>query len=154
MLVFANLLQFYYNLPMSNHLDQFTSTLRLHGYSLTRPRRLVFELLQEQEPQSIAKLLERVGSRIDRVTLYRTLDLFSSLGIVHRVSDGWKHTFELSDTFSHHHHHIRCSICGDLKTLHQNDQLEALIDQVTLNHGYSAEQHQLEIQGICKHCSR
>src|SRR4051794_16257279 len=81
-------------------------TLRRQGFSMTQTHGLIFELLWAQEPQSMHELYVRGQSRFDRASLYRTIHLFEETGIVQRVYVGWKYKLELTDVFSHHHHHL------------------------------------------------
>ena len=63
--------------------DNLRALLKEDGASLTKPRKVVFDLLLDQEPQSMRVLAQRAGGKIDRATLYRTVELFERLGIVH-----------------------------------------------------------------------
>ncbi len=138
-------------------MDQQTQTLlksllKAHGYSVTAPRRFVCELLWNREPQSMRELQQRLGGAIDRASLYRTIDLFEQLGIVQRIYIGWKYKIELSDSFSHHHHHISCLECGKIVAITEEDAIEDLITKLAAKHGFAAQSHQLEIRGVCAHC--
>jgi Fur family transcriptional regulator, ferric uptake regulator len=138
---------------MSAESDQlFDKILKGAGYSLTAARKLVFELLESDEPQSMHQLLERTGGRIDRASLYRVIRLFEELGIVQRVNIGWKYKLELTDIFNDHHHHISCMHCGKIIAIKENEQIEALIHAFSEKYKISAEKHQLEIQGYCENC--
>ena len=86
--------------------------LKKNGASLTATRVAVFNLLLNQEPQSMAVLAKRAVGKADRATLYRTIELFERLGIVNRLNIGWKYKIELSEAFSGHHHHFYCTNCG------------------------------------------
>src|ERR1044071_1920166 len=97
--------------------------LAQHGYSTTKPRRAVFEaLLAAHNPKTITQLVKELPD-IDKVSVYRTLDVFSKIGITHQVWNGFKSKVELSEAFSPHHHHFTCINCGKVITL-KNDSLE------------------------------
>lgn len=127
--------------------------LKKDGSSLTKPRRAVFNLLLNQEPQSMQVLVKRAQGQVDRATVYRTIELFERLGIVHRLNVGWKYKIELSDVFLGHHHHFHCNNCGKTYTLPANSMLETMIDSLASKEGYSPRGHQLEINGLCPACS-
>lgn len=127
--------------------------LKQGGFSLTKPRRAVFDLLLSQEPQSMQVLIKRAGDKVDRATVYRTVELLEQLGIVHRLNVGWKYKIELSDVFMGHHHHFHCTNCGKTYTLPANSMLETMIDTVAGKEGFSPRGHQLEIHGLCPACS-
>jgi Fur family ferric uptake transcriptional regulator len=134
-----------------------TATLKAllskNNASLTAPRKIVFNLLLSTEPQSMQVLVKRAEGKVDRATVYRTIELFEKLGIVHRLNIGWKYKVELSDIFLGHHHHFHCSNCGKTFTLSANPMLETMIDTAVSKEGYSPRGHNLEITGLCPACS-
>lgn len=134
--------------------DDLKSLLKQDGASLTKPRRLVFDLLRDQEPQSLRVLTQRAAGKVDRATVYRTIELFERLGIVHRLNIGWKYKIELSDVFHSHHHHFYCTNCNKTYPLPANNMLEAMIDTTVANDGFAPRGHQLEIYGLCPQCSK
>jgi len=127
--------------------------LRKDGASLTRPRRVVFDLLFNQKPVDMGGLIKMAEDKIDRATVYRTVELFEKLGIVHRLNIGWKYKLELSDAFQAHHHHFYCTNCGKTYTLPPNTMLETMIDSVAKKSDFHPRGHQLEIYGLCKNCA-
>jgi Fur family ferric uptake transcriptional regulator len=127
--------------------------LKKNGSSLTKPRKIVFNLLLTSEPQSMQVLVKRAEGKVDRATVYRTVELFEELGIVHRLNIGWKYKVELSDIFLGHHHHFHCNNCGKTFTLAANTMLETMIDSAVSKEGYSPRSHNLEISGLCPACS-
>ena len=97
-------------------------------------------------------LMARGRGRFDRASLYRTIKLFETLGIVNRVPDGWKYKLELSDLFSVHHHHLSCLKCGLIIDIDDDQALEAQISQLAGRYQFAPSRHQLEIQGYCQKC--
>jgi Fur family ferric uptake transcriptional regulator len=128
--------------------------LKKNHASLTKARKAVFDLLLNQKPQTMQVLIDRAGGKINRASVYRTMELFERLGIVNRLSIGWKYKFELSDVFQKHHHHFHCTNCGTTLSLEQNAMLETMIDTVAAKSGHSPRGHQLEIYGLCADCQR
>ncbi|MGA3150288.1 MAG: Fur family transcriptional regulator [Candidatus Saccharimonadales bacterium] len=128
--------------------------LKKDGASLTKPRKIVFDLLLNQEPQSMKVLTQRAAGKVDRATVYRTVELFERLGIVHRLNIGWKYKMELSDVFHAHHHHFYCTNCNKTYPLPANPMLETMIDSTVAKDGFSPRGHQLEVYGLCAQCSR
>jgi Fur family transcriptional regulator, ferric uptake regulator len=126
--------------------------LKDNGYSLTKPRQLVCEFLQDNDPLAMRELVNKAGGRIDRASLYRTVALFEKLGIVQRIYIGWKYKIELSDIFTHHHHHISCLKCGKIVAITEEDKIEQLIANLAAKHNFVAQNHQLEIRGLCPNC--
>lgn len=132
--------------------DNLMVLLRKNGASLTKARRVVFDLLLNQDPQSMQVLVKRAESKVDRATVYRTVELFENLGIVHRLNIGWKYKIELSDIFQTHHHHFYCTNCGTAYDLPSNTMLETMIDSVVSKEGFAPRGHQLEVYGLCPNC--
>ncbi|MBA3757823.1 transcriptional repressor [Candidatus Saccharibacteria bacterium] len=135
------------------HHDSLHALLVKEKLSLTRPRRIIFDLLLHKDPQSMQVLISRAANKVDRATIYRTIELFERLGIVHRLNIGWKYKIELSDLFVGHHHHFHCNQCGATHTLQANPMLETMIDTVAAKENFSPRSHQLEIHGLCGQCA-
>lgn len=132
--------------------EEFTQTLRQAGYSVTKPREIVFSALRSGKPRSMRELTLDLSSVIDRASIYRTVSLFERLGIVVRVQTGWKYKVELSDKFAPHHHHLTCVNCGRLISFDEPDGLTKLIDELASTHGFTPKEHYLEISGLCAQC--
>ena len=128
--------------------------LKDNNYSTTKARRVVCELLWRREPQSMHDLQVLAQGKLDRASLYRTIALYEQLGIVQRIYIGWKYKAELSDIFSHHHHHISCLACGKIVAITNEDHIEHLIAGIAQSHGFVAQKHQLEIRGYCASCNQ
>jgi len=99
-------------------------------------------------------LAQRSKGVVDRASLYRTVHLFEQLGLVQRIYIGWKYKIELSDIFTHHHHHISCLGCGKVVAMTEEAEIEQLISQLAARHGFTAQSHQLEVRGYCPLCSQ
>lgn len=135
-----------------NNLIRLQKTLKDSGYKSTKTRMAVFSCLQDQPPQTMSDLIKNLEGKVDRVTIYRTIDLFERIGVVRKVTFGWKYRIELGDTFSIHHHHITCQSCGEVSVIHEDEATEKRINKLGQNKGYFVTSHQLELQGYCKRC--
>lgn len=129
-----------------------SALLKKNSASLTKPRKAIFDLLYGKGPQTIAELIKAAGGKVDRASVYRTIELFEELGIVHRLNIGFKYKIELSDIFQGHHHHFYCTNCRQTYELAGNPMLETMIDSTVAKEGFSARGHQLEIYGVCNNC--
>src|SRR5688572_4171953 len=103
---------------MSAPRETFQELLRQHGYSVTRVRLLVFGLFLNREPMTMHAVIGQARS-IDRASVYRTVDLFEKLGIIQRLTTGWKYKLELTDIFTGHHHHLTCLDCGSTQPINE-----------------------------------
>ena len=132
--------------------EDLAALLKEKGYSLTKPRKKVFDLLRGQEPQGMQVLVKRAEGAVDRATIYRTIELFEELGIINRLNIGWKYKVELSDVFAEHHHHFYCTNCTRTYKLEANPMLETMIDSIASKDGFAPRGHQLEVVGLCPNC--
>lgn len=139
---------------MNDALQLFEKILRNNSLHVTAARKTVFYALWDKEPQTIRDIEKTVASSIDRTSIYRAIELFGRLGIIHRIQLGWKYKIELSDIFVEHHHHISCLGCGKITAVHEDTQIENLISQISELHGFNQPTHQLEIQGYCTTCTK
>lgn len=132
----------------------FINTLEKHKSSITRERKQLFTILDEaHSPLTIQELVKKAEKHaINRSTVYRTIDLFESLNIIHRVYTGWKFKIELSDTFSSHHHHITCTNCGKVISIEDPKGLEASLQDIEKRYQFRILQHTIELRGLCDEC--
>jgi len=133
-------------------ITHFKQILAEHGHHVTKARETIFDLLMHPEPQSISQLLIKANGRVDRVSVYRNIDLFEKLGIVNRIYAGWKYKLELSDQFISHHHHLSCLKCGKVIDIEDEKHIDDFIQEVASSFGFSPRRHQFEIDGYCKDC--
>jgi len=125
--------------------------LKVSGQSLTTPRRAVFMALQNQVSMSMRELVA-CCSAVDRASVYRTVSLFESLGIVQRLQAGWKYTLELTGSFHDHHHHATCLGCSASLVVPEDTVIEKRLQELAQEVGFQMQRHQLEISGLCRQC--
>lgn len=138
---------------MNSSIDQLHAVLKQHSHSLTTARIVVFEALEDHEPQTMATLVAACQPQIDRASVYRTTTLFEQLGIVQRLQIGWKYKLELSDSFHSHHHHITCTQCAATVPIPEDTHLESHLNAAAAAAGFTSSGHQVEIQGLCAACN-
>jgi Fe2+ or Zn2+ uptake regulation protein len=118
---------------------------------LTASRIAIFTALRNAgTPLSTAQIIKRCPE-IDKVSVYRTIKLFSSLHIVTVVTHGWKQSYELASPFHPHHHHIVCDACGKVVEL-QSPSIESLFQKLAKEHAFMPTSHHFEIRGMCGKC--
>ena len=123
-----------------------------NGYRLTTARKKIFKLLESQEPQLMQDLIKRASGEVDRVSVYRTIELFEKLGIVNRLYIGWKYKLELSDDFVAHHHHMSCLSCDTTIGIKDEKHINEFIEKVAKEEGFKPRNHVFEIDGYCSNC--
>jgi Fur family transcriptional regulator, ferric uptake regulator len=139
---------------MTDISDQLQGLLKDAGYSFTNPRRMVFEALQHKEPQPMHSIVTACSGKVDRASVYRTIQLFEQLGVVQRLQIGWKYKLELSDKFSAHHHHLSCIKCGRTIAIDEDAVLEERMYHLAKIYEFLPQDHQLEIRGLCNVCQK
>ena len=132
-------------------MEQFEQLIRERGIRLTEPRREVFSILnQHDQPLTIGELL-KLSKIAERTSVYRTLNLFATLGIIETITSGWKSRYELAGPFKPHHHHLHCTTCRELIQLDM-PILEEIITSFADSHEYTLTVHHIELSGLCKKC--
>lgn len=133
-----------------NH--ELETILKNAGQSVTKPRRAVFETLaRADEPLKNGDIARRTPS-VDRASVYRTLDLFTKLGVTTTTIRGWTPFTELAEPFKPHHHHMICELCGHTKEI-ANDTLEDVLALIANRHTFALKQHIVELSGVCNKCA-
>jgi len=90
---------------MNNELSTILATA---GMRATKPRSDIFNTLKTSDtPMSIVDIIKACPS-VDKVSVYRTITLFSELRVIATIPHGWKHLYELAAPFKPHHHHLVC----------------------------------------------
>ncbi|OGK21309.1 hypothetical protein A3C23_02260 [Candidatus Roizmanbacteria bacterium RIFCSPHIGHO2_02_FULL_37_13b] len=124
------------------------------GYRFTRPRRLIFEVLEQHikpvSTQDIFQFLKKRNKYIDLTSIYRTLDLMKKATIVNEIEFGdGKKRYELVKG-KNHHHHLVCKNCGDVEDIEIRE--EKLMKALKIETDFKIEKHTLEFFGLCDKC--
>ena len=119
--------------------------MRGGGYKATPQRTAVLRALAEQQHQSLEEIRVRCPD-VGLVTVYRTLDLLSELGIVRRLHLGDGARYELAED---HHHHMICESCGFISEF---DQCPLDPGRLTPEEGFEVRSHSVEVYGRCACC--
>jgi Fur family ferric uptake transcriptional regulator len=141
---------------MAATFETLAQQLRARGHKLTQPRRAILRaLLAAAKPLSPAELQasgQAFCTELGLVTVYRTLELMESIGMVRPVhlADGC-HGFALATPG--HTHHVVCERCHAVIEIVGCD-LGDFLDRVAARTGYAITGHWLEIAGICDECQR
>ena len=120
----------------------------------SHPRFLIYQELSDAKtslsPQELYQALLKKQRKIGLTSIYRSLDLFESLGIVFKIMNGTSVKYKLCET-EDHHHHIICKACGSVVELNFCD-ISDWAKKVTESTGYQVIDHQLNFYGYCKAC--
>ncbi|HOR46955.1 MAG TPA: Fur family transcriptional regulator [Caldisericia bacterium] len=126
--------------------------LKQAGYRITKPRKAVIALLEENDDmdaKQIYRTLKERGQDIDIATVYRVLDLLFRLGVVHRSNFTQQHAhFGFVKAV-----HMICKRCGKIDEKEIDNKI--LLDKMKDVLGdFSAQDVSVEVYGYCKTCSR
>ncbi|MDR3558139.1 MAG: Fur family transcriptional regulator [Candidatus Pacebacteria bacterium] len=126
-----------------------------HKLRATKPRLELFDLLsKEKEPLSVLDIYKKIGARVDRATIFRTLEQFCKAGIsVKIISPFDDHSLYEMKSGRSHHHHVICVSCGDLEDVGGCDAQDLNISaRAHLKKFRSIQSHSLEFFGLCRKC--
>jgi len=131
------------------------AVLRQYGYRLTPQRRAIIKTVVLSQdhvtPAAIYDKLHQGQPNIGLVTIYRTLEILTRLGLICQVHAGGGHSYTISA--SGHHHHLICSGCG-LVVDFAGHNLAGLEQRLSRETGFKIEDHLLEFVGLCQDCQR
>jgi len=103
--------------------------------------------------QAIHERLRADGRAVGLASVYRALELLTSLRLVHRMDVDGTACYEPADPSGEHHHHAICSDCGRMSAF-EDPALEALIDELGRRLRYNVEAHDVVLRGTCPDCGR
>jgi len=130
--------------------------LRQQGYKFTPQRRVVIQTIASSQahltPAAIYEKVHQQHPNIGLVTIYRTLDILSKLGLICELHAGGS-CRSYTTSASGHHHHLICSNCGKVIDFSGYD-LSELEQRLSLETGFEIEDHLLEFIGLCQACQK
>jgi Fur family ferric uptake transcriptional regulator len=121
----------------------------------TRQRSAVKALLDDldefRSAQQVHESLRSEGASIGLTTVYRTLQSLADAGEVDLRVNGEGETVYRKCS-QDHHHHLVCRECGTTVEI-AGPTVEAWVDRVADEHGFTSVNHTFEIVGLCSSCS-
>jgi Fur family ferric uptake transcriptional regulator len=141
---------------MSHHQRDYEAIIRAAGHRVTPQRVHILDAVcaagQHTTLGLVYARLRAAGVRIDRSTLYRTLRLFTELGLVVAAQPGDGETYyEIAGPQPHHH--LVCRQCGREWEI-DAAVLQPVIEQVAREHGFRVQSDHLVLAGTCAACQR
>ena len=130
------------------------------GYKMTPQRQEILRIFVENadkrhlSAEDVYDILQRRGSEIGLATVYRALDLLSSLGILAQVDFGdgcARYELNTADPKVHHHHHLICLKCKKVIEF-EDDLLDDLEADIAQKSGFEILNHEVKFFGYCKDC--
>lgn len=128
------------------------------GVRLTSQRRALIETIQHADGHlDAASLLARARERdprIDRATVYRTIELLKGLGLIDELDlmhlNGEKHYYEVKTRRDHLH--LACFQCGAIEEF-ACPTFERLKREIGVKNRFDVQVIRLEVGGLCRKCS-
>ncbi len=93
------------------------------------------------------------SDKIDRVTLYRTLDWLLAQGLAHKVLSEdrvWRFRANESAAAHRQHAHFKCERCASVTCL---GSTAAASKSLVLPEGYQATETEMTVKGLCPACA-
>ncbi len=134
----------------------YTEMLQASGLSSTANRLKIIEIVGNSDnplrAQEIHDTLRQTGA-INRVTVYRILDLLVERGLIEKMSSGDRSFhFGLAPNENHRPHpHFYCRRCGSLKCL-QPESFPVDLQALQKSHPGRIEAVEIRVDGICMRC--
>jgi Fur family transcriptional regulator, ferric uptake regulator len=136
-------------------MEMFRRYLRDHNLPVTQQREAVAATVFFSDAHlsvgDIERVLEGRELAIGKATVYRTLGLLATAGLVreHDFGEGFKRYEPL--VAKSHHEHLICVRCGKVVEF-SSERLERMKALIAEEHGFQHHHHRLEIYGVCREC--
>jgi Fur family ferric uptake transcriptional regulator len=138
------------------HRCDYSELLKACGLRATRNRLGVLEIIGSRDfPLSAAEIYRALQDNrpINRVTVYRILDLLVARGLVQRLSGGGRSfVYGLAPSDFHPAHpHFYCKSCGHMQCL---KPLSLHVDKKPMQRSFAGriENVEVRVDGICQTC--
>jgi len=128
------------------------SVLSERGVAATAKRELVVRVLEAASgPLTPQELLEQVGDGMNRVTLYRILDLLVECGVATRHNAGERAFRYCLRRGPSGHAHFTCVRCGRTQCLDSRN-LQASLGEFVKHLPMRVETAEVRFGGVCEAC--
>lgn len=132
-------------------------SLKRKGIRLTRQRQILLDLIaqagQHLDAERLCQLAQAKDPRLNRVTVYRTLNMLKKSGLVDELDlmhfGGDQHYYE--SRMKQEHAHVVCLRCGKIEEFF-GEPLQKLRRQIEAHLGFQILVCRTEIGGYCADC--
>jgi len=136
------------------------------GYRITSGREAILDVLSKSDKHLSAEdIYMKVHSKcpsIGLTTIYRTLEVLASLGLVFKFDFGDRRArYELAQgpKGARHHHHLICTSCG--RVIDYTDFIDEEIELLnqtekglTKKYDFKITNHLIQFYGLCNACAK
>ena len=140
---------------MRHSAKKIESILRQRGFKITPQRRAILNAIslshEHLTPAAIHEKVRQKHPSLGLVTIYRTLEILTKLGLICEVHSGDRCPSYLIRRPAEHHHHLICSDCGTVIDF-TDCNLGELEQRLAKESGFKINSHLLEFLGQCRKC--
>ena len=137
--------------------DGIKDSLKERGIRLTRQRQILLDLIDQSgehlNAERLYKLAKLRDPKLNRVTVYRTLKLLKTGGLVDELDlmhySGDVHFYETR--MKQEHAHVICLRCGKVEEFF-GEPLQKLRRTIESHFGFEILLARTEVGGYCSHC--
>lgn len=136
-----------------------------YGYRMTLGREAILEVLSQADEhlsaEDIYMRVHKIYPNIGLTSIYRTLDILDSIGLVNKFDFGHgRARYELAESSSgkRHHHHLVCTGCG--RIIDYTDFIDeefALLKKteegLSRKYHFAITNHLIQFYGLCQDCN-
>jgi len=134
------------------------------GFRLTNPREVIINILQNTDKHLSAEDIYikalKIYPSVGLTTVYRTLDLFTQMGVVQKFDFGdGKARYELtgSSKKKDHHHHLICINCKTIIDftdfmIEELELMDKIEKSLSKKHNFNIMHHTVHFHGLCEKC--
>lgn len=142
----------------SSIMDTLKNRIKEHKYKFTNQRQIILQAFLDSKErhmsaEDIFNMVKDENPDIGLATVYRSLELFTSLDLLKKLDFGdGRSRYELNDHhFDHSHHHLICLGCGKVVEF-AYEGLEAMKTQIQEEEDFQIVDSQLKVYGYCREC--
>ena len=137
--------------------EEFQSFLKSKGFKLTGERRTILDEIfathEHINAEDLFLQLRKKKANVSRATVYRTLNLLVTSGLVQRISFGEKFAV-YEHVFGHDQHdHLVCIKCGNIIEF-SDSSLAKKYQAIADKEAFRPLAFRLQILGYCKKCTK
>jgi Fur family ferric uptake transcriptional regulator len=101
-------------------------------------------------PEQICQYVQRSTPTVNITTIYRTLELLESLGVVRHTHLG--HGAPSYSVHEHQHVHLVCHVCGRVEEA-PREIMDELAGTLRATYGFVLDASHLALSGTCRQCT-
>lgn len=123
---------------------------------MTGPRLAVWGVVAGSDShmtaEEIAEAVKDADPTVNLSSVYRSLALFSELGLVRESNLGAHEASHWELAHSDEQFHLKCTSCGRVEH-HTGDLVAQVETHLAAHHGFEADRVELLVSGTCRSCS-